>query len=425
MLGVVSGTVAVLIRRGLEGMQWLYTQHGGTLPAAARSLPDWRRVGTPVLGAALCLALLHLLRGWVGDETSEDYADAIQANRPILFRPSVRRMASAALNLAAGATVGREGAMMQFATACSSLAVRLRPKSFGQPHHHLTYALSGAVASVYRAPLAAVFFALEIGRGKLVLQELPPCAVASVVSYGVTCLLLQGGPIFPLAMQPATNGPAWLCALAAAALLTVAAPLYYHLLRGAEILKKLPMALVWSGVAVGLLGLLRAEVWGNGDQGLLSLTHADWVLGTACFVLVLRLLSSVICVGAGAIGGVFTPTCFLGGATGYAVAALAVKYLRVLGGDATAANHVLLLCTVIGIGALLAAVTHAPLMSACMAVELTGAWRLLLPLLCISIVAALISRRIEPQSLYGIATGSPAPRPADQPRPRRPGDDVL
>ena len=96
-------------------------------------------------------------------------------------------------------------------------------------------------------------------------------------------------------------------------------------------------------------------------------------------------------------GRVFTPTLFAGGAIGL----LAVHLIHV--SDP-------LLFAIVGMGCLLAAVTHAPLMATLMTVELTGQWMLLPLVLLCNATAWAVARSISPDSLYALAT----PKPADK-----------
>jgi CIC family chloride channel protein len=156
-----------------------------------------------------------------------------------------------------------------------------------------------------------------------------------------------------------------------------------------------PLPLVWSGIFVGLLSLKFTEVWGNGDAALLNVMHAPQALGALLAVLILRICATTFCVGTGVVGGVFTPTLFAGSAIGL----LATHFLHV--SDP-------LLFAVVGMGCLLSAVTHAPLMATFMTVELTGQWMLLPLILVCNLIAWGVARSISHHSLYALASPEPA-----------------
>jgi chloride channel protein, CIC family len=116
---------------------------------------------------------------------------------------------------------------------------------------------------------------------------------------------------------------------------------------------------------------------------------------------VLRMLATTLCVGTGTVGGVFTPTLFTGGTLG-ALAAYALVHFAVPA-DPT-------LFAIAGMSALIAAATHAPLMAAFVAVELTGDWRLLPGLLVLDTLAWLLARKLSSDALYAIASQTPIPK---------------
>jgi CIC family chloride channel protein len=128
---------------------------------------------------------------------------------------------------------------------------------------------------------------------------------------------------------------------------------------------------------------------------LLQIAHSSPAVWTLFSILVLRLCATTLCVGTGTVGGVLTPTVFAGGAIGYLAA-----HLLHMPSPA--------FFTILSMGCLLAAVTHAPLMASFMAVELTGQWSLLPYILLGSVIAWAIARTISPHSLYAIATPEPA-----------------
>jgi CIC family chloride channel protein len=173
-----------------------------------------------------------------------------------------------------------------------------------------------------------------------------------------------------------------------ALLLGCIGPLYQRLLGSLRFAIRWPAVLLWGGMAVGLLSLLRPEVWGNGDVALLETLTGAPALGSIAFLLLLRLVATTVCVGTGTAGGVFTPTLYAGAALGLAAGHL----LHVAQPE--------LLATV-GLSAFLAAVTHAPLMAGLMAVELTGQYELLPALLVLNLTASFVAKRLSPRSLYG------------------------
>ena len=415
LLGAISGLAASLLRLGFRGLQWCLTGHGSDPPLVAAGLPEWKRLAIPILGALCATAILVLRRRHahkLGREPRPyvEYVEAVRREHGhIPLVPNLWRTASAAFSVASGAAIGREGSMIQFAAAITSwLQEKLRGSRVAEtlptPGLAVACGVAGGVTTAYAAPVAGVFFAAEIVCGELRPKQIAYLALAAAAGWAVSRALLGPGPLYPTHVRLQADWTLWLLiplALGFGAL----GPVYQKLIRSLRALRRLRLALVLAGIVVGGLSLLDPRVWGNGDAGLdAALGHArvpGLEIGAAAVatVLLLRLVATTVCVGCGTVGGVFTPTLFAGGAIG----ALAGYGLAHLG--QTAADPAL--WGVVGMSALIAAATHAPLMAAFMATELTGDWRLLPGLLLLDTVAWLLARQLSPDALYAIASQAP------------------
>lgn len=394
LLGVVSGLACVAVRLGFRLLQWLLTHHNGLLPTVAASLSPGYRIAVPVAGGLFATAVLWATKRWSHSEPFHEYVEAVRfGDGRIPFASTLWRTLSSAFSVATGAAVGREGSMIQFATAATSWTALRSGLRVPSGSRAVAYGAAAAVAAAYQAPLGGVFFVYEIVLGEWAWVELPALLVASCAGWLISRTLLGPGPLFAVQGRLPFATLQWVLPLAI--LLGVAGPGYQKLLEGAQVLKRLPLPLVWAGIAVGLLSLSHPAVWGNGDVALSTTLGAGFSLSALAGVLLFRLLASMACVGTGTVGGVFTPTLFAGAALGAATAGLTHSSQPVV-------------LALVGMGAFLAAVTHAPWMASFMAVELTGQWHLLPLLLVLNLLASWTAKRISPRSLYGIATPTPA-----------------
>ncbi len=394
MLGAISGLACVVVRMTFRLLQWVFVQNSGLLPEAASLLVPGRRALTPVIGALCATGVIWAVQRWSSAGPSVEYVEAVRFDDGrIPFASTLWRTISSAFSVATGAAIGREGSMIQFAAAVTSWIGARSPLKSVPLLRQVAYGTAAAVAAAYQAPVAGVFFVLEIVLGEWIWRELPQLALASVAGWLVSRLILSAGPLFVVhsAFSPSTNA---LWTLPLAILLGVCGPMYQKLLRSARFASRWPLALVWGGLAVGLLSLSRTTVWGNGELALMNILKGNQALSSVALVLGLRLIATTLCVGTGTVGGVFTPTLFVGAAIGLTSAQLL---------HSTAP----LLLAVVGLSTLLAAVTHAPFMAASMAVELTGQYHLAPWLLLLNLLASLIARKISPHSLYAIATPTP------------------
>ena len=395
VLGAASGTACVAVRLFFRLLQWVFVQQTGMLPIAAATLSPTRRVLTPIIGAVFATLLVWMMRRSAADLRFEEYVEAVRLrNGRIPLLSTVWRTASSAFSVASGAAIGREGSMIQFAAAISSWIGERSPLRNLSLSRQVAYGAAAAVAAAYQAPVAGVLFAIEIVLGEWAWNDIPQLFLASSTGWFMSRLLLGAGPLFPVrGSLPMTQGLLWILPLAL--VLGASGPAYQKLLHLSRAAKRLPCALLWSGLAVGVLALIEPKVWGNGDAALLGILQNKTMLLGIVSVLTCRLVATSFCVGTGTVGGVFTPTLFTGAALGLAAGHLLHA----------PAPSILAIC---GMGLLMAAVTHAPFMAALMAVELTGQWHLLPIILPCSLLASFMARTISRESLYAIASPEPA-----------------
>jgi CIC family chloride channel protein len=394
-LGAASGLACVGVRLFFRLLQWVFVQQTGMLPVAAATLPPARRILTPVIGAAFATLVVWMQRRSTPTIPFEEYVEAVRLrDGRILLLSTVWRTASSAFSVATGAAIGREGSMIQFAAAISSWIGERSPLRDLSVSRQVAYGAAAAVASAYQAPIAGVFFATEIVMGEWAWSDVTPLVMAASAGWLVSRVVLGGGPLFQVKQSlPMTPDLLWVLPLAV--VVGAVGPAYQKLLHVAGAAKRLPLSLLWAGLTVGILSLIETKVWGNGDAALLGLLQHQTMLPAILSVLAFRLAATTFCVGAGTVGGVFTPTLFAGAAIGLAAAHVFHQ----------PEPAILAIC---GMGLLMAAVTHAPIMAAWMAVELTGQWHLLAIILPCSLLASWIARTISRKSLYAIASPEPA-----------------
>lgn len=396
VLGTASSSACVVVRLFFRALQWIFVQQTGMLPNAAATLSPGRRLLTPVIGAALATLVVWITRTSAPELRFEEYVEAVRLRSGrIPFLSTVWRTTSSAFSVATGAAVGREGSMIQFAAAISSWVGERSPLRNQSLSRQVAYGAAAAVAAVYQAPAAGVFFAMEIVLSEWAWRDVPHLVLASSTGWIVSCIFLCAGPLFPVGPQFPVTTQDMLWVVPLSLVLGACGPAYQKLLHISRAAKRLPCALLWGGLAVGVLSLIEPKIWGNGDAALSGMLQNKTMLLDIVSVLSCRLLATTLCVGTGTVGGVFTPTLFAG-------AALGLTAGRLLHNPEPA---ILAIC---GMGFLMAAVTHAPFMAASMAVELTGQWHLLAIVLPCCLLTSFIAKTISHQSLYAIASPDPA-----------------
>jgi chloride channel protein, CIC family len=230
-------------------------------------------------------------------------------------------------------------------------------------------------------------------------ESLGPLILASVVAAFVSQFLSGGEPLYK---SPGFNlHTRWeivpLCFVGI--FLGLLAPGYLRFLRLAERLfakvdVPVPCKLALGGAIVGALAILNPEVCGNGQGLLESLFHQNWVWNGIMAIILLKLVATATAFGSGVVGGVFTPTLFIGAATGVLYGQTVHSLAPGLGADPAMYGF-------IGMGSFLAATTGAPLMAILMAFELTLDYSIVPYLMVNCVVAYYCSGIFEKRFMYG------------------------
>lgn len=401
-IGALAALSVTLFRLAMVALERiLLGDFSGSLVHAAASLPPWRRLATPALGGLAAGALLWFWQHQTRQRphAPTDYMEAIDAGDGRLDIPSclVKSLASL-LVVVSGSAIGREGAMILLATLAASIFAR----QLTRPTEWKLWIACGAaagMASAYHAPLAGSLFVAEILFGTLVLASLGPVVISAVTALLLTHALTPGSvTLYEVIPQP-SPAPWMYVVIAACGVLTgVVGPLFLWLMsissRAFQALNLPPsLQLALGGLCVGLLSLVSPLVWGNGYSVVQSFLSAPPSLVLLGGVLMWKWLAVIVSSGSGAPGGVFTPTLFVGVVLGMLTG-------KLLGQILNFPDSLVLIMGLVGMAALLAATTHAPIMATLMVCEMTGEYALLPGLLVACVIASTISRTLHPDSIY-------------------------
>jgi CIC family chloride channel protein len=396
LTGAGTGLAAAALTGLLEAaQQFVWGGDGLDVLQAAAHAPPWRHLAA-LVGAGLITAAGQLLLTRLSSGNGIDITAAIwfQAGR----LPAWRTLGSAILSViivGMGVALGREGAPKQ-AGAVIANAMSDRVRLSDEQRRLLVACGAGAgMAAAYGVPLGGALFSLEVLRGALALRFVLPSLLTAIVATGVSWAFL---PDLPTYIIPLTKGSissvAW--ALVAGPVVGLFSVLYVRAVAWADAHK--PVGWRRLGAPILVLGMLGAasipfpQLLGNGrDVAELAFTGqlTPLLLG---LLLLLRPLATVLCLGSGAPGGLFTPSLAIGAMLG---GLLGVPWSWLWPGVPPG------LFALVGSAAMLAATTQGPISAVVLVMELTGFARAaVLPLLLAVTTATLIARTIEPRSIY-------------------------
>jgi len=404
IVGVLGGLVNLFFFYAGEMVQRLFLPRPIDPVRAAEMFGRWQGLAVPTLGGLAAGLILYLGLRLVGPQGSSDLLEVVVAGDGRLpFRTESVKTASALVSIATGASIGREGGITQLS---ATLASKLGQIAKWPPYRLRLLVGCGAaagIAAAYNAPIAGAVFASLIVLGNFSMNLFAPLVCASVVATMVSRSFFGIEPWYQVPPFPPTAPLElpWfivmgvLCGGVSALFLKflgLAKEQFNHL--GLPIYLRLALA----GLAVGLVAINGFPgVCGNGYFVTNAILHGDFERASAFPQLgglfLAKLLVTAITVGAGTVGGVFTPTMFLGANAG----ALFGMSLHHFGCATDVPSGAFALA---GMGATLAGTTKSPLLAMIMAFEISLDFSLMPPLMLACVVAVLVARQLHSESIY-------------------------
>jgi CIC family chloride channel protein len=400
LIGVGGALSGVAFRGSVLLVQRLLTGYSGELVETAVQLSWWARIAVPTVGGA-CAGLLL----WGGARAlravrSVDYMEAVAVgNGQLGARAVLLQVASSFFTIGSGSSIGREGPMVQLAATLASQIGRWTQAPVPRQRLLVACGAAAGIAAAYNAPIAGALFVAEVVLGSIAMESFGPLIVSSVVSDAISRQLLGGGPVYHV--PHISFGASWELALYALLGIVLGhfAPTYLGLLERARAsfraLHWLPPAtLALGGLIVGVISVAVPEVWGNGYSVVNTILNEPLTIEVLGLMLVAKLVSTAASVGSGAVGGILTPTLFLGAALGAVFGGIVHRI------DPHSLSQ-LSAYAVVGMGALLAATTHAPLTSILLIFEMTLDYDVVLPLMLACVTAHYVARiYLRGESVY-------------------------
>ncbi|MBE5254133.1 chloride channel protein [Mixta mediterraneensis] len=403
-VGFVASLVTLAFRGVIELINHLLFRSSNEITEA---MHIWPWFLWPVLVGAGGLLAGYFLRYAVTIEQQQtgknDYLEVINARLDeVPTKTSLFRALSSIASIGSGASIGKEGPMVQLSALCGSLMGKFLPASLKLKNSDVVaMAAAAGLSSVYHAPLASAIFVAEIAFGISALQRLIPLIIASAVAVMTMWSFGFRSVLYPLAETNfQMNVSSLLMTVIIGLCAGLAGWLLIKLIARSRMLfsrvRSLPLRLGAGGFAVGLLALISTDILGNGYEVIVKIMAGHYLLPGLLLLLLLKTLATSLSVGSNAVGGLFTPSLLIGALLGVVLA---------MGGTALhlPLSHILLYAA-IGMAAVLAAVSQAPLMAILMVLEMTLNSSLLFPLMIAAVLASVVVYRLQSASTYPVVS---------------------
>ena len=372
----------------------------GTMGGFLQTLSPWLIFLLPIAGGLVVGLLVHIL---VGEERHHGVSGIMEAvalagGRLRYWRVPFKAVASA-VSIGSGASVGPEDPSVQIGANLGSMIGQWVNLSDNRMKAVVGAGAGAGIAAAFNAPIAGVFFALEVILGEIGGDSLGIIVIASVASAVFTQAISGPQPAFKIpayAFQSLRELPLYLglglLAGPVAALYVRALYIAQDLFHGLHTPRWVKPAL--AGVAVGGVGLFLPQVFGVGYDSIeVVLTDGKMLTWMLFTLLIAKLVMTSVSIGGGFVGGVFAPSLFLG-------AMLGAGYGNVVASLFPGLSILPPAFAMVGMAAVLAGSVHAPLTAVLLLFEMTNDYRIILPLMFAVAVSLLISQRLIGDSVY-------------------------
>ena len=406
VVGAGAGGGAIGFRYLIVAMTELFTGHSDYSAAGHVANPNLPGLGiwfvalAPIAGGLLYGPLVARFapeaRGHGVPEVMLAVAELGGRIRPQV--PVVKALASA-LCIGSGGSVGREGPIVQIGSALGSVIGQLARVPERRLRLLVACGAAGGISATFNAPIAGVFFALEVILRDFETESFGLVVLSSVTADAIGRAAFGSASFLKLPAFTLSSPLEFLLYGLLGAVAGVVGVVFIRVLYGAEDLAdRLWRGPAWArpaagGVLLGGLLLVLPEMYGVGYPVLTRAVDGHYALAFVLVLLVAKIAATSLTIAIGGSGGVFAPALFMGAMLGSGFGQAAHALLPSLAGSSGA-------YALVGMGAVFAGAARAPITAVIIIFELTGDYGIVLPLMLAIVLATAVSKRLAPYTIY-------------------------
>jgi CIC family chloride channel protein len=317
-----------------------------------------------------------------------------------IIRPfiALAKSIASSICIGSGGSAGREGPIVQIGSALGSTVGQMFKMSGERVKILVGCGAAAGISATFNAPIAGVFFALEIILGDFTMYAFSPVILSAVIATIISRAFLGNFPAFVVPhyeLVSVWEMPMYVGLGLAAGIFSV---LFVKVLYQSEdffetlkINNYLKPAL--GGLVLGIIGIFYPQIFGVGYETITSALHEETVMWVLFLLVFLKIAATSLTLGSGGSGGVFAPSLFMGAALGGFFGN--VVHLAFPAVTATPGAYAL-----VGMSAMVSGTIHAPLTAMLIIFEMTGDYRIILPLMLASMVSTLVANKLMRESIY-------------------------
>lgn len=409
LTGAFGGMAAIILKNAV-----FYLHHFLTLGFSVKNF-NLLYLAYPFFGILLTYLFVKYI---VRDQISHGITRVLRAisKDKSIIKPHnmYTSMFASTLTVGFGGSVGLEAPIVFTGSAIGSNIARLMRLDYHSTTLLVGCGAAGAIASIFKAPITGVVFALEVLMLDLTMSSLVPLLISSATGTTLAYLFMGRGFLFTFNVAEGfklSNLPFYLALGVFTGLISVYfTKANFSLESRFKSIKSGTVRMIAGGLIASFLIFLFPPLFGEGYTTLNQLLTGNGssifegsffyglpnsfllMTGFLVLLLVFKVVAMTATNGGGGVGGIFAPTLFMGGVSGYFLA----KVLNLIWPDQIPESNFVLA----GMAGVMSGVMHAPLTAIFLIAEITGGYQFFIPLTFTSVLAYLTIMAFEPHSIY-------------------------
>ena len=409
VIGLLSGLAAVILKNTV------YYTHYFITNGFEFEKENFLYLAFPLMGILLTVLFVrYVIRDNISHGISKILYAISRRRGRLETHNTYSSMVASTITVAFGGSVGLEAPIVLTGSSIGSNLGRIFRLNYKTIVTMIACGSAGAIAGIFKAPIASVVFAIEVLLLDMTMTTMIPLLISAVTGAAVAYLFMGSDVLFhvehadPFALN---HIPVFLLLGVFTGLVSMYFTRMTHWLEHA--MSKIPGSgakVLTGGVALGIIIFIFPSLYGEGykvlelvmqgnpddliNEGLfLPLKDKGWFLiSIVAVIMLMKVVAMALTNGAGGIGGIFAPSLFVGGMSGF--------FLARLLNLSPLFNVSELNLTLVGMAGVMSGVMHAPLTGIFLIAEITGGYELFTPLIITATISYLTIKYFEPHSLY-------------------------
>lgn len=401
VIGLMAGACNIVFRTVVHWVHAVFFEGGKDLLGI--ELGGWHMLLLPLIPISGMILLIPLSLKFPGEVNGYGFTKFLRKvnleGGYIKARTIVLKIVATALTIGTGNSAGVEGPIAAIGGAAGSQVGQFFRVSGSRMKVYIAAGAAGGIAGMFNAPIAGIFFASEIVLlGTFEMSSFAALVIASALSTVVTRAYYGETPAFPIPhynmVNPFVEIPLYaLLALLVGLIAVFHIKIFYWVRDKYESLPIHPQLKPITGAfIVGCMAIFYPQIMGDGYEFLEHVLNGEGAILLLLALIFLKIFATAITLGSGGAGGVFAPALFIGamigGCFGHVAHGLLPNVTATPGAYAT-----------VGIGAFLAASTHAPMTAIFLLFEMTGNYKIIIPIMLTSIIGTVVASKFKHDSI--------------------------